>query len=537
MSDTLRKVISGKKLGDLLQPPAPMSTRSKRAAAVAVEPDSNISSTVLTLDSSDANPPTSQGVPRYSGDHNDDSIQDPPLDDNAGPDRAQEVGLVSLEAQPSPSSGRVIRHSRTSSGPGGLPPMPQSEPAPAHSQDCVRSNQHIFSEASSSVPAGQRQSAHLSSRRMSSVQQDWENEGQPRASRDHRSSSLNRPRVSFGEYRSGQISHDYVLPEYDRGFDFTRDEFDSAAMPHNHYFQHRPRQPSMHKSPLFKRGDFPEFATADVAKDIRVFERSLRRCNVFNKSDILEAAIVTFPQKLVNEYIASLRDDEEESYEALKIYVIKHSKTFFACHTADQFISPKRTGQAIFDRAKQIIDEPRDELYKYVISTLCTPPVKDRIRHHFRYGVEAFEVAVEGFVDDYRRGGVPQPQGQKHPNTQHHHPKQKQTQSFPSRSQQDPQQFWPSHPPARPWVPHPLAPQWDPQSSAQPWAPQNQQFQISAPPQMNSGPGRRRYDGPRKLRDGLCFNHYTYGDRAYSCEEGGCRMTGRVAPRPAPKNG
>ena len=65
MSDTLRKVISGKKLGDLLQPPAPMSTRSKRAAAVAVEPDSNISSTVLTLDSSDANPSTSQGVHRY----------------------------------------------------------------------------------------------------------------------------------------------------------------------------------------------------------------------------------------------------------------------------------------------------------------------------------------------------------------------------------------------------------------------------------------------------------------------------------------
>ena len=42
MSDSLRKVISGKKLGDLLLPPAPMVTRSKRAAAAAAEPDSNI---------------------------------------------------------------------------------------------------------------------------------------------------------------------------------------------------------------------------------------------------------------------------------------------------------------------------------------------------------------------------------------------------------------------------------------------------------------------------------------------------------------
>ena len=519
MSDTLRKVISGKKLGDLLLPPTSMSTRSKRAAAAAVEPDSNISSTVDQPSTSTFD--TTIGVDRYSGDHNDDSIQDPPLDDNAGPDRAPEGGLVSLEAHPSPSSGRVIRHSRTSTGPGGPPPVSQSEPAPAHSQDCVRSNHLIFSQASSSVPVVQRQVMPASTnRRMPSVQQDWESEVQPRASRDQRSSSLNRPRVTFGEYRSGQNSHDFVLPEYERGFSFPRDEFDSVAVPHNDYFQHRQRQPSMHRSPLFKRGDFPEFATADVAKDIRVFERSLRRSNVFNKSDVLEAALVTFPQKLVNEYIASLRDDEDESYEALKIYVIKHSKTFFACHTADQFISPKRTGQAIFDRAKQIIDEPRDELYKYVISTLCTPPVKDRIRHHFRYGVEAFEVAVEGFVDDYRRGGVPQPQGQKHPNIQNHHAKQKQIQSFPSRSQQDPQQFWPSHQPARPWAPQPLAPQWAPQPSAQPWVPQNQQFQNSAPPQMNSGPGRRRYDGPRKLRDGLCYNHYTYGDRAYSCEGG-----------------
>ena len=69
MSDTLRKVISGKKLGDLLLPPTPMSTRSKRAAAVAVEPDSNISSTVLPTDSSDVNPSTPREVYRYIKQH------------------------------------------------------------------------------------------------------------------------------------------------------------------------------------------------------------------------------------------------------------------------------------------------------------------------------------------------------------------------------------------------------------------------------------------------------------------------------------
>ena len=315
-----------------------------------------------------------------------------------------------------------------------------------------------------------------------------------------------------------------------------KDEFDSGAVPDNSYFQQRQRQSSLHRAPLFKRGDFPEFSTADVGKDIRVFERSLRRCYIFKKADILEAALVTFPQKLVNEYIASLRDDEDESYDALKTYVIKHSKTYFACHTADQFTSPKRSGQDIFDRAKQMLEEPREELYKYVVSTLCTPPVKDKMRHHFRYSVEAFEVAVEGIVDDYRRGGIPQPQGRKHPNVQIQPVRQRQNQSFPSQVQQDPQQFWAPQQPAPQWATQQPAPRWAPQPPEHHWAPQNQQFQNSAPPQITNSSGRRRYKGPRELTDGLCYPHFTYGDRAYSCEGGGCRMSGQLAQRPYPKN-
>ena len=67
MSDTLRKVISGKKLGDLLQPPASMSTRSKRAAAAVIESDTNISSTVDQPTTSNIGSPT--GADRYIGDH------------------------------------------------------------------------------------------------------------------------------------------------------------------------------------------------------------------------------------------------------------------------------------------------------------------------------------------------------------------------------------------------------------------------------------------------------------------------------------
>ena len=64
MSDTLRKVISGKKIGDLLLPPSPMSTRSKRAAAAAVEPESNIDSTGVQPTSS--NPDSTSESYRYT---------------------------------------------------------------------------------------------------------------------------------------------------------------------------------------------------------------------------------------------------------------------------------------------------------------------------------------------------------------------------------------------------------------------------------------------------------------------------------------
>ena len=175
-------------------------------------------------------------------------------------------------------------------------------------------------------------------------------------------------------------------------------------------------------------------------------------------------------------------------------------------------------------------------MYKYVVSTLYTPPVKDKMRHHFRYSVEAFEVAVEGIVDDYRRGGIPQPQGRKHPNVQIQPVRQRQNQSFPSQVQQDPQQFWAPQQPAPQWATQQPAPRWAPQPPEHHWAPQNQQFQNSAPPQITNSSGRRRYKGPRELTDGLCYPHFTYGDRAYSCEGGGCRMSGQLAQRPYPKN-
>ena len=42
MAESLRKVISGKKLGDIFMLPSPMTTRSKRAASAPSDPESDV---------------------------------------------------------------------------------------------------------------------------------------------------------------------------------------------------------------------------------------------------------------------------------------------------------------------------------------------------------------------------------------------------------------------------------------------------------------------------------------------------------------
>ena len=289
--------------------------------------------------------------------------------------------------------GRSIQLPRTGKGPGGPNCVPKTEIMPTFRTGYSKTNDSNLYEAPH---------PHSSTKQCKRKENVQRHHRFPTTStHQHRQrETSSRPKKISCEYRNGKNLHDISSSESESEFSFMRSEIDSCAESDTDsvFSQQRRMQSSVRKVPFFRRGDFPEFSSSYMYREIKVFERMLRRQNITQKEDILEAALVTFPQNMVTSYIASLRDEEDENYDALKNYVIKNCRTSFACHNADQFISTERSAQEIFNRAKEMLDEPREELYKYLVSTLCIQPVKDKIRTCLRYDAKLVESRVDNLV-------------------------------------------------------------------------------------------------------------------------------------------
>ena len=277
---------------------------------------------------------------------------------------------------------------------------------------------------------------------------------------------------------------------------------------HAERFQYTQTNESNRPQRILPKDLFPGMDNVDVNKMIKTFERHAHRLKL-TEEEMFEAGIQFFPKKEVEQYINNLEDNEIECYASLKQHFLRQSENRASCHSADTFFNDRRSFNELCSKANSMLNDPRDELFKFFFSTLVPSQVRERARRCFKYPKERFLEIMESALDEYY-----------HSNTYRRDTTR-------------------SHPPAHNYH------QMTQQTPAQPkgWGNSNWGQPSRRPVNWGQPEGRRPQQQQRSVHWGydngqqsdsqpVCGYHKAYGERARNCEGGECVM--RNLPRQEP---
>ena len=542
MSKPLKKLLTGESVGKYLAPRPTMTTRSQRETT-ATSHRGTEGETVPHRVSTNDQQKICGSIPVTPGDHFQTSNLESECIDEISVTSGR-YNMVSSEAQTENFPGRSIRHSGTSTGPG-EPPVPQTKTVPTvQAKSLNKTNDSYFYEADRHPVKRTDEKSYRHHRRQSSRSSG----GLSKKAIDHckikersnrylrresSSSPERRPTKTIGESRKNRILH-----EHEKSFlfesessEYSTSEFDFSQGSDSDISKRKRKKHKKRKRETYRREDFPKLPSNDMMSAIKMFERHARRRNITKKSDLLEAAIMVFPENKTQRYFASLQNNEVKSYASLKRHLIKYAKPVYSCHTADQFYNPKKSVEDVNQLVDKMLMEPKSELRKYLLASVCPQFVKDRMRKYFRYDEDRFSLALSEAMDDYKRGNSQQQQyGRKHP-PDFQLNRQRQNQHFPKQIQQVPQ---PHFVPKQQTHYHQPIEFAQPRSFKQPQqfpvGRQNQQGQSSSCYQPNNNDGRFNFVNAGEQKDGLCYYHSRYGNMAFKCE-GPCKMANSQVPK------
>ena len=149
---------------------------------------------------------------------------------------------------------------------------------------------------------------------------------------------------------------------------------------------------------------FTPIVNKDMRQAISRFERDCGRLNIRRDEDIFEVALIRFPNQKVDLYYSSLQRSEKEGWRGLKAHLLKYTSPNYAVHTAHAFYNNKRSVNDLMAQADIILQEPKEELVKFLVISMCPEFVRDKMRRNLRLEEGRFIMHLEDVLEEYRSG-------------------------------------------------------------------------------------------------------------------------------------
>lgn len=159
--------------------------------------------------------------------------------------------------------------------------------------------------------------------------------------------------------------------------------------------------PEARKPLAIRRDNFKKIDVNDLAASLKFFEIELALNQIEANVDKLRAAVLVFPQSIVEGFQNTFPEVKQWQYNDFHNYVLNKLPQHYSCHRHHKFpMSP--TLLDLENVAMKDAACPKDELYKFFVIYRAPTWAKDLIRKHVRLDVQKFKEKVDDILSSER---------------------------------------------------------------------------------------------------------------------------------------